>query len=160
MAGHTAGEPLECFSIPILLEKEPDTDQQGNPLYEPDGKQRYRCGFRIGGGIDQDPSQSPQGYPDKGIYVTFIYENSPAARCGLQLHDKILQLNGKDFTVVTHKQAVENIRKKPVLKMLVYRKGMPQLQKPPGSSQLQFQQYQQQPHPQQYQQQQAQYQQY
>ncbi|KAL8596220.1 hypothetical protein ACOMHN_013478 [Nucella lapillus] len=164
MAGHTAGEPLECYSIPILLEKEPDVDQQGNPVYEPDGKQRYRCGFRIGGGIDQDPSQSPQGYPDKGIYVTFIYENSPAARCGLQLHDKILQLNGKDFTVVTHKQAVENIRKKPVLKMLVYRKGVPQLQKQPEPNQLQFQAYQQQPpqhHPhQQYQQQQPQYQQY
>ena len=54
-----------CCQIPILLEKEPDLDQQGNPVFEPDGKQRYRCGFRIGGGIDQDPSQSPQGYPDK-----------------------------------------------------------------------------------------------
>ena len=54
-----------CYQIPILLEKEPDLDQQGNPVYEPDGKPRYRCGFRIGGGIDQDPSQSPQGYPDK-----------------------------------------------------------------------------------------------
>lgn len=159
MAGHTAGEPLECYSIPIVLEKEPDADQQGNPIYEPDGKPRYRCGFRIGGGIDQDPSQSPQGYPDKGIYVTFIYEHSPASRCGLQLHDKILQLNGKDFTVVTHKQAVENIRKKPVLKMLVFRKGVPQLHKAPGSGQLQFQAFPQQqqqhhPHQQQYQHQQ------
>ena len=63
--------------IPILLEKEPDLDQQGNPVFEPDGKQRYRCGFRIGGGIDQDPSQSPQGYPDKVstliIIIMYIY---------------------------------------------------------------------------------------
>nr|KAG5698349.1 hypothetical protein BaRGS_010935 [Batillaria attramentaria] len=137
--------------IPIVLEKEPELDQQGQPIYEPDGKQRYRCGFRIGGGIDQDPSQSPQGYPDKGIYVTYIHEHSPAARCGLQLHDKILQLNGKDFTVVTHKQAVENIRKKPVLKMLVYRKGMPQLQKQPGHVQTQFMAYQPPQHMQQFQ---------
>lgn len=124
-----AGEPLECFSIPIVLEKEQDFDQQGNPLIDPDGKPRYRCGFKIGGGIDQDPSQSPQGYPDKGVYVTYIHDNSPAHRCGLQLHDKILQVNGKDFTLVTHKQAVESIRKKPVLKMLIYRKGVPQLHK-------------------------------
>ncbi|GFN77049.1 tax1-binding protein 3 [Plakobranchus ocellatus] len=109
MAGHTAGEPLECFSIPIVLEKEQDLDQQGNPLTDPGGKPRYRCGFKIGGGIDQDPSQSPQGYPDKGVYV-----------------------NGKDFTLVTHKQAVESIRKKPVLKMLIYRKGVPQLHKAGG----------------------------
>ena len=86
-----------------------------------------------------------------------------------RLHTKwilCVQLNGKDFTVVTHKQAVENIRKKPVLKMLVYRKGVPQLQKAPGQGQLQFQAYQQQPsqhhpHQQQFQQQQQpQYQQY
>ncbi|KAI8786672.1 Tax1-binding protein 3 [Biomphalaria glabrata] len=160
MAGHTAGEPLECYSIPIVLEKEPDIDQHGNPIREPDGKQRYRCGFRIGGGIDQDPSQSPQGYPDKGVYVTYIHDNSPASRCGLQLHDKILQVNGKDFTLVTHKQAVESIRKKPVLKMLVYRKGVPPLQKPPNAmvSHTQFQAYPHHGQPQQYSTQQPQYQ--
>jgi len=144
MAGHTAGEPLECFSIPIVLEKREDLDQHGNPLTESDGKPKYKCGFRIGGGIDQDPSQSPQGYPDKGVYVTYIYDNSPASRCGLQLHDKILQVNGRDFTVVTHKQAVEGIRKKPVLKMLVYRKGMPQVSSQPkqmGVPQTQFHAY-------------------
>ncbi|CAG5120673.1 unnamed protein product [Candidula unifasciata] len=143
MAGHTAGEPLECYSIPIVLEKEQDIDQQGNPIRDPDGKPRYRCGFRIGGGIDQDPSQSPQGYPDKGVYVTYIHDNSPASRCGLQLHDKILQVNGKDFTLVTHKQAVESIRKKPVLRMLVYRKGVPPLQKQgnPMVGHTQFQAY-------------------
>ena len=53
------------LQIPIVLHKEQDKDEQGNPVYEPDGKPRYRCGFKIGGGIDQDPSKSPQGYPDK-----------------------------------------------------------------------------------------------
>lgn len=51
--------------IPIELEKEQDLDNQGNPIRDQDGKPQYRCGFRIGGGIDQDPSKSPQGYPDK-----------------------------------------------------------------------------------------------
>ena len=51
--------------IPIVLNKEPEYTDQGTAVCEADGKQRYRCGFRIGGGIDQDPSKSPQGYPDK-----------------------------------------------------------------------------------------------
>jgi len=129
MAGHTAGDPLECYGIPIVLEKEPDLDEHGNHLFDHDGKQRFRCGFRIGGGIDQDPNKSPQGYPDKGIYITFVYDGGPAYRAGLQVHDKILQVNGHDMTVVTHKKAVEYIKRKPVLNMLVYRKGVPQLQK-------------------------------
>ena len=53
-------------------------------------------------------------------------------------------MNGHDFTVVTHKKAVEYIKRKPVLNMLVYRKGVPQLQKP-MAAQPQFQSYQQQP---------------
>ena len=55
------------MKIPIVLEKEQDLDLHGAPVLEQDGKPRYRCGFRIGGGIDQDPAQSPQGYPDKVI---------------------------------------------------------------------------------------------
>lgn len=31
-------------------------DESGQPL--------FRCGFRIGGGIDQDPTKSPHGYSD------------------------------------------------------------------------------------------------
>lgn len=113
-----------CFvcQIPIVLQKEADHDETGQPLYEEDGKPKYRCGFRIGGGIDQDPSKSPQGYPDKvrfssvdsklawidfirsisnlysfsapqGVYITFIYEGGPAFHSGLQVHDKILQVS-------------------------------------------------------------------
>ncbi|XP_064605472.1 tax1-binding protein 3 homolog [Liolophura sinensis] len=145
MAGHTAGDPLECFSIPIVLHKEPQRDEQGQPILGPDGKPKCVCGFRIGGGIDQDNSKSPQGYPDKGIYVTYIHENGPAALCGLQVHDKLLQVNGHDMTVVTHKKAVDYIQRKPVLNMLVHRPGVPQLQK---GAQPQFQAYEQQYSPQ------------
>ena len=51
--------------IPIVLHKEPEFTEQGAAVVELDGKQKFRCGFRIGGGIDQDPTKSPQGYPDK-----------------------------------------------------------------------------------------------
>lgn len=39
------------FQIPITLHKECDGDVM-------------RCGFKIGGGIDQDYHKSPQGYTD------------------------------------------------------------------------------------------------
>lgn len=122
------------MQIPITLHKEKD--------YDAEGKEVFICGFKIGGGIDQDYKKSPQGYTDyvgfvgikalgfnnliafQGIYVTEVYEASPAARAGLRIHDKILQCNGYDFTMVTHKKAVSYIRKHPVLNMLVARKGV------------------------------------
>jgi len=106
---HEPGTAIECLSIPIILHKEAGQDQVP------------RCGFKIGGGIDQDYRKSPQGYSDNGIYVTDIAEDSAATRAGLRIHDKILQLNGYDFTMVTHKKAVDYIKKPPVLNMLVAR---------------------------------------
>lgn len=66
------------FQIPIVLQKEPDLDQFGKPLCDPDGKQRFKCGFKIGGGIDQDPAKSPQGYPDKVNKTALIHLRSDA----------------------------------------------------------------------------------
>lgn len=114
------------------------------------GHEVLKCGFKIGGGIDQDFKKSPQGYTDcvsigssgmilvafnwhihwlrpfrlQGIYVTDVHEGSPASKAGLRIHDKILQCNGYDFTMVTHKKAVSYIRKNPVLNLLVARKGV------------------------------------
>ncbi|XP_054720253.1 tax1-binding protein 3 homolog [Uloborus diversus] len=113
---HQPGMAIECLSIPIKLTKEPVVDVEGQKL--------LTCGFKIGGGIDQDFRKSPQGYKDNGIYVTEVYDNSPAQKCGLKVHDKILQVNGYDFTLVTHERAVEYIRKNSVLNMLVARKGV------------------------------------
>lgn len=47
-----------CLSlqIPITLHKEKDYDQEGREI--------LKCGFKIGGGIDQDYKKSPQGYTD------------------------------------------------------------------------------------------------
>ncbi|ESO04996.1 hypothetical protein HELRODRAFT_78204, partial [Helobdella robusta] len=84
-----------------------------------DGRPMFKSGFKIAGGIDQDNTKSPQGYPDKGIYVTHVYEDSPAYVAGLKEHDKILQVNGHDMTMVTHKKAVDYITRRPVLEMFV-----------------------------------------
>lgn len=54
--GHEAGKPLECLSIAVVLEKEQFIDANG--------LQAYRVGFKVGGGIDQDPSRAPYKYPD------------------------------------------------------------------------------------------------
>merc|ERR1712179_299677 len=105
-------------SIPITLNKEAGVDSNGEKI--------MKCGFKIGGGIDQDFMKSPQGYTDNGIYVTEIGENSPASKGGLRVHDKILQCNGYDFTMVTHKKAVAYIKKNSVLNILVARKGVTQ----------------------------------
>ncbi|VDO40728.1 hypothetical protein V3C99_001216 [Haemonchus contortus] len=117
--GHSAGEFIECLSIAIQLRKEETVDQYGNVA--------YRVGFKIGGGIDQDPACAPFRYPDQGIYITHIDEDSPAARAGLRRHDKILQVNGLDFTLLTHERAVKYIKKYAVLDMLVARAELPPL---------------------------------
>ena len=39
----------------------------------------------------------------QGIYVTEISEGSAASNSGLKVHDKILQCNGYDFTMVMYK---------------------------------------------------------
>ena len=87
--------------IPIVLHKESELDENGQAMVDEQGKPRYRCGFRVGGGIDQDPNKSPHGYPDKGIYITFIYENSAAHQAGLQVHDKVLQVGAGARCMIT-----------------------------------------------------------
>lgn len=44
------------FQIPITLQKEAGVDSEGREV--------MKCGFKIGGGIDQDFRKSPQGYTD------------------------------------------------------------------------------------------------
>jgi len=57
--------------MPLVLHKQPDLNEFGQQVYDSEGRPRYRCGFRIGGGVDQDPSLSPQGYPDK-VYTLWL----------------------------------------------------------------------------------------
>ncbi|XP_072449835.1 tax1-binding protein 3 [Chiloscyllium punctatum] len=87
-------------------------------------------GFSIGGGIDQDPTQNPysEDKTDKGIYVTRVSEGGPAEIAGLQVGDKIMQVNGWDMTMVTHDQARKRLTKKSedIVRLLVTRKSLQQ----------------------------------
>lgn len=59
---------LQCTSqvsfiyqqIPITLHKETEVNENGEEI--------MKCGFKIGGGIDQDFTKSPQGYTDNVKY--------------------------------------------------------------------------------------------
>lgn len=53
---HHLSVPSLFSQIPITLHKEDSM--------APDGRRVLKCGFKIGGGIDQDYKKSPQGYTD------------------------------------------------------------------------------------------------
>ncbi|CCD67396.1 Tax1-binding protein 3 homolog [Caenorhabditis elegans] len=115
--GHMPGEAIECLSIAVELHKQEVIDAHGQVT--------IRVGFKIGGGIDQDPTKAPFKYPDSGVYITNVESGSPADVAGLRKHDKILQVNGADFTMMTHDRAVKFIKQSKVLHMLVARADLP-----------------------------------
>lgn len=55
----------DWFQIPITLHKETEINENGEEV--------MKCGFKIGGGIDQDFTKSPQGYTDNVRY--YIFQN-------------------------------------------------------------------------------------
>ena len=79
-------------------------------------------GFSIGGGIDQDSGASPQGFKEDAIFVTVVKENSLASTAGFRVDDKILRLNGIDFTTLCHSRAVQLIKEHESLNFEVVRK--------------------------------------
>lgn len=50
------GQEVECLCVAIELAKD--------RVILPNGKVYDRVGFKIGGGMDQDPNESPFRYPD------------------------------------------------------------------------------------------------
>ena len=90
-------------------------------------------------GLDPDKDRCSIG-PDLGPNCFFkCYQQTTKVATAKERvnFSSILQVNGHDFTVVTHKKAVEYIQRKPVLNMLVYRKGVPQLPRQDGQAQFQ-----------------------
>ncbi|XP_075871814.1 E3 ubiquitin-protein ligase PDZRN3-B isoform X2 [Nelusetta ayraudi] len=70
----------------------------------------------------------------EGIFVSKIVEDGPADKeGGLQIHDKILEVNGKDLSKATHDQAVEAFRaaKEPIMVQVLRRAPQPKLPAPP-----------------------------
>ncbi|XP_002823151.4 PDZ domain-containing RING finger protein 4 isoform X1 [Pongo abelii] len=101
--GHRRDGEHKPFTI--VLERENDT-----------------LGFNIVGGRPNQNNQ--EGTSTEGIYVSKILENGPADRAdGLEIHDKIIEVNGKDLSKATHEEAVEAFRnaKEPIVVQVLRR---------------------------------------
>ncbi|CAG5110249.1 Oidioi.mRNA.OKI2018_I69.chr2.g4666.t1.cds [Oikopleura dioica] len=70
-----------------------------------DGKMILGCS--VGGGIDQDEYQNPFSKGDSGIFVSKIRRLSPADKAGLEVGDKIVEVNGKQLTKISHENALK-----------------------------------------------------
>ncbi|XP_049589711.1 E3 ubiquitin-protein ligase PDZRN3-B isoform X1 [Syngnathus scovelli] len=85
-------------------------------------------GFNIMGGkpsVDDHDSATTEG-----IFVSKIIENGPADKeDGLQMHDRIIEVNGRDLSKATHDQAVEAFRtaKDPIMVQVLRRAPLPKL---------------------------------
>ncbi|XP_060926146.1 E3 ubiquitin-protein ligase PDZRN3-B isoform X1 [Limanda limanda] len=94
-------------------------------------------GFNIVGGrpcADDNDSTS-----NEGIYVSKIVEDGPADKeGGLQIHDRIIEVNGKDLSKATHDQAVEAFRtaKEPIVVQVLRRTPHPKSVSPAADTQV------------------------
>ncbi|XP_078596422.1 E3 ubiquitin-protein ligase PDZRN3-like [Branchiostoma floridae x Branchiostoma japonicum] len=78
-------------------------------------------GFNIMGGNVGD------GISSEGIYVSRIVEKGPADEQGkLRIHDRIMQVNGKDLSKASHEESVEAFRtaKEPIIVEVVRRSSV------------------------------------
>ncbi|XP_024126536.1 E3 ubiquitin-protein ligase PDZRN3-B isoform X1 [Oryzias melastigma] len=85
-------------------------------------------GFNIVGG--RPCADDKDGASNEGIFVSKIVESGPADKeGGLQVHDRIIEVNGKDLSKTTHDQAVEAIRtaKEPIMVKVLRRAPYPKL---------------------------------
>ncbi|XP_059426603.1 E3 ubiquitin-protein ligase PDZRN3-B isoform X1 [Carassius carassius] len=94
-------------------------------------------GFNIVGG--RPCADNKDGTSNEGIFVSKIVENGPADKeGGLQIHDRIMEVNGKDLSKATHDQAVEAFRtaKEPIMVQVLRRAPRPKPMGPSGEAQV------------------------
>ncbi|XP_029456962.1 E3 ubiquitin-protein ligase PDZRN3 isoform X2 [Rhinatrema bivittatum] len=86
------------------------------------------------------PSKDNQDGPSsEGIFVSKIVDSGPAAKeGGLQIHDRIIEVNGKDLSRATHDQAVEAFKtaKEPIVVQVLRRTPRSKMLTPSPDSQL------------------------
>uniref|UniRef100_A0A0N5BLJ9 Protein lap1 n=1 Tax=Strongyloides papillosus TaxID=174720 RepID=A0A0N5BLJ9_STREA len=82
-------------------------------------------GLSIVGGVDQ--CSHPFGIEKRGVFISKITPNSPAAYCGkLRIGDRILSVNDKDIRNAKHKDAVDILKGSgPVIKMGILHEPQP-----------------------------------
>ncbi|KAM9680960.1 E3 ubiquitin-protein ligase PDZRN3 [Dama dama] len=94
-------------------------------------------GFNIIGGRPCVDNQD--GSSSEGIFVSKIVDSGPAAKDGgLQIHDRIIEVNGKDLSRATHDQAVEAFKtaKEPIVVQVLRRTPRTKMFTPPSESQM------------------------
>ncbi|XP_051644596.1 E3 ubiquitin-protein ligase PDZRN3 isoform X1 [Manacus candei] len=94
-------------------------------------------GFNIIGGRPCVDNQD--GSSSEGIFVSKIVDTGPAAKeGGLQIHDRIIEVNGKDLSKATHEQAVEAFKtaKEPIVVQVLRRTPRSKAFPPAHDSQL------------------------
>ncbi|XP_010223724.1 PREDICTED: E3 ubiquitin-protein ligase PDZRN3-like, partial [Tinamus guttatus] len=94
-------------------------------------------GFNIIGGRPCMDNQD--GLSSEGIFVSKIVDTGPAAKeGGLQIHDRIIEVNGKDLSKATHEQAVEAFKtaKEPIVVQVLRRTPRTKIFSPSPESQL------------------------
>ncbi|XP_064161065.1 E3 ubiquitin-protein ligase PDZRN3-B isoform X2 [Anguilla rostrata] len=94
-------------------------------------------GFNIVGG--RPCGENEDGSSNEGIFVSKIVENGPADKeGGLQIHDRIMEVNGKDLSKATHDQAVEAFRtaKEPIVVQVLRRTPRPKAVSPASDAQV------------------------
>eukprot|EP00062_Callorhinchus_milii_P010452 gi/632955393/ref/XP_007893442.1/ PREDICTED: E3 ubiquitin-protein ligase PDZRN3 [Callorhinchus milii] len=94
-------------------------------------------GFNIIGGRSCTENQVDAS--SEGIFVSKVVKNGPADKAGgLDIHDQILEVNGKDLSRATHEQAVEAFRtaKEPIVVQVLRRTPNAKVLNPPHDSHL------------------------
>ncbi|XP_071984274.1 E3 ubiquitin-protein ligase PDZRN3 isoform X3 [Engystomops pustulosus] len=79
------------------------------------------------------------GPSSEGIFVSKIVDSGPAAKeGGLQIHDRIIEVNGKDLSRATHDQAVEAFKtaKEPIVVQVLRRTPRTKMYSPPSDVQM------------------------
>nr|XP_031318606.1 LOW QUALITY PROTEIN: PDZ domain-containing RING finger protein 4 [Camelus dromedarius] len=102
--------------------RRPRPDGEHKPFTVVLERENDTLGFNIIGGRQNQNKQEET--PMEGIYVSKILENGPADRAdGLEIHDKIIEVNGKDLSKATHEEAVEAFRnaKEPIVVQVLRR---------------------------------------
>ncbi|XP_075405997.1 E3 ubiquitin-protein ligase PDZRN3 [Tenrec ecaudatus] len=94
-------------------------------------------GFNIIGGRPCMDNQD--GSSSEGIFVSKVVDSGPAAKeGGLQIHDRIIEVNGKDLSRATHDQAVEAFKtaKEPIVVQVLRRTPRTKMFTTPSELQL------------------------
>ncbi|XP_049621510.1 protein scribble homolog isoform X2 [Suncus etruscus] len=107
----------EEVAAPVPSVKGVSFDQANNLLIEPARieeeeltltivRQTGGLGISIAGGKGSTPYKGE----DEGIFISRVSEEGPAARAGVRVGDKLLEVNGVDLHEAEHHQAVEALR--------------------------------------------------